>query len=187
MASTLKDNNKKYTDLKWPPFRSRACIIASASPATLPPIPSGSRQHKTRNPRRSSRGCVRISDIIRAVSHAWIRAGCCTARTRSVPKGEKVKERGGRALHNMSVVDSSSSAGWLEFLLTGERSWISSVSRRWFKGGDGRKGSWDAKKYGNSMKGREGHKSCSLPQVFLVCGKRMTFKLHKKCYDMQRN
>lgn len=58
-----------------------------------PPIPAGTRQHKTRNPRSSSRGCVRISDVIKAVSHAWIRGGCCTARTHSVPKGGEEKER----------------------------------------------------------------------------------------------
>lgn len=93
MAFTLKEN-RKYTDFKWPPFLLRACIIVSLSPPPPPPpVPSGARQNKTRNPRSSSRGCVRISDIIKAVSHAWIRAGCCTARTRSVPKGEKEKEK----------------------------------------------------------------------------------------------
>lgn len=101
MAFTLKEKNRKYTDLKWPPFLLQACIIASASPSPAapspPPVPSGTRQHKTRNPRSSSGGCVRISDIIKAVSHAWIRAGCCTARTRSVPKGEKEKEKRGKS------------------------------------------------------------------------------------------
>lgn len=62
-----------------------------------PPVPSGTRQHKTLNPRSSSRGCVRIRDIIKAVSHAWIRAGCCAACTHSVPKGEKEKEKRGKS------------------------------------------------------------------------------------------
>lgn len=102
MPFTLKEKNRKYTDFKWPPFLLRACIIASPSPTpspaapSPPPVPSGTRQHKTRNPRSSSRGCVRMSDIIKAVSHAWIRAGCCTARTRSVPKGEKEKGKRGK-------------------------------------------------------------------------------------------
>lgn len=40
MASKLKDENREDTDLKWPPFRLRACIIAlPPSPAAPPPIP----------------------------------------------------------------------------------------------------------------------------------------------------
>lgn len=186
MASTLKDENRIYTDLIWPPFWLRACIIASpfpASPAAPPPVLSGTRQHKTRNPRSSSRGCVWISDILKAVSRAWIRAGCCTACTHSVPKGGKEKEK------RWKGQDAPSSAGCLEFLPAAERNWISIMYRRWLREAecDGRGGSWDANKRGESVKGREGHKSCSLPQVFLVCGKRLTFKLHKTCYDMQRN
>lgn len=94
-------------------------------------IPFGTRQHKTRNPRCSSKGCVRISDIIKAVSHAWKRAGCCVACTHATFKKKKKRKMvdpcndGGKKQEGALEENKNPPAcGFLEFLLKWEREWI---------------------------------------------------------------